>query len=100
MQAPNDNSTAKGLRGWWASPPRAGLRRIISPWEYRHLRAFARVRIASAVLLSILGLTTLSLGGSDAKTYWFALVFLAAGAVHVAHAYWDLRIARSAAPGT
>ena len=30
MNAPNDNTTAKGLSGWWASPPRSGMRHIIS----------------------------------------------------------------------
>src|ERR1017187_1294305 len=44
MHAPNDNTAPKGLRGWWASPPRSGMQRIISPWEYRHLRAWAGVR--------------------------------------------------------
>ena len=38
MHAANDNTAAKGLRGWWLTPPRPGLRRLINPWEYRHLR--------------------------------------------------------------
>ena len=46
MNAPSDNTAAKGLRGWWASPPRTGIRRLIVPWEYRHLRAFGVMRIA------------------------------------------------------
>ena len=24
MRAPNDNTAAKGLRGWWLTPPRHG----------------------------------------------------------------------------
>ncbi len=28
MNAPNDN-TAKGLRGWWLTPPRTGMERLI-----------------------------------------------------------------------
>jgi uncharacterized membrane protein YdfJ with MMPL/SSD domain len=37
MHAPDDNTAPKGLRGWWASPPRSGMRRVISPWEYRRI---------------------------------------------------------------
>ena len=68
MNAPHDNTAPKGLRGWWASPPRSGMRRLISPWEYRHLRAWAGVRIAGAIGLAGLGVVTLSFGGSDWKT--------------------------------
>ena len=28
----------KGLRGWWLTPPRPGIYRLIAPWEDRHLR--------------------------------------------------------------
>ena len=49
MNAPNDNAAAKGLRGWWASPPRPGLHRLINPWEYRHLRVFGVTRMPVAV---------------------------------------------------
>ena len=35
MNAPNDNTKALGLRGWWLSPPRPGLHRLINPWEFR-----------------------------------------------------------------
>ena len=45
MNAPNDNTAAKGLRGWWQSPQRPGLQRLINPWEFRHLRAFGLTRI-------------------------------------------------------
>ena len=31
MNAPNDNTAAKGLRGWWRSPPRTGMQRLIVP---------------------------------------------------------------------
>ena len=33
MNAHNDNTAAKGLRGWWLSPPRPGMQRIICPWD-------------------------------------------------------------------
>ena len=97
MNAPNDNTAPKGLRGWWASPPRAGMRRIISPWEYRHLRASASVRIAGGIVLAGLGVVTLSFGGNDWKTYGWTMAFLAAAAANLAFAYWELSIAGSAA---
>jgi hypothetical protein len=46
MRAPNDNTSAKGLRGWWLTPPRHGIRRPINPWAYHHLRAFGVTHIA------------------------------------------------------
>ena len=46
MRAPNDNTAAKGLRGWWLTPPRHGIRRLINPWAYGHLRAFGVTHIA------------------------------------------------------
>ncbi len=73
MDAQNYNTAPKGLRGWWASPPRSGMRRIISPWEYRHLRGWAGVRIASGIVLAGLG----------------------AAAAQFSFAYWELTIARS-----
>jgi hypothetical protein len=30
MNAANDNAARKGLRGWWASPPRPGMQRLIN----------------------------------------------------------------------
>ncbi len=87
--------THGGLRAWWATPPRTGMRRIISPWEYRHLRGWARVRILSGGVLITLGVVTLAFGGSDWKTYGWALVFFAAAAANWAFAWWELSIARS-----
>ncbi len=96
MNAPNDNTATKGLRGWWASPPRSGMRRIIIPWEYRHLRACASVRIVAGIVLAGLGAFTL-FGGSFAKlAVGWAAVFLAAAAADFAFAYWEISIARSA----
>ncbi len=97
MNASNDNTAPKGLRGWWTSPPRAGMRRISSPWEYRHLRASASVRIAGGIVLAGLGVVTLSFGGNDWKTYGWTMAFLAAAAANLAFAYWELSIAGSAA---
>jgi len=76
------------------------MRLIISPWEYRHLRAWARVRIASGIVLAGLGVVTLSFGGNDWKTYGWTMAFLAVAAASFAFAYWELRIARSEAART
>ena len=100
MHAPNNITPLKSLRRWWASPPRSGMRLVISPWEYRHLRGWARVRIASGTVLAILAFVTLSFGGSDWMTYEWTIAWLAAAAAHLAFAYWELSIARSTVAGT
>jgi len=99
MQGPNDNRAPKGLRGWWLSPPRSGLQRIIAPWEYRHLRGFARLRMTSAIVLACLCVLTLGFGGTDTKTYAWAFAFAGAGAAQLAVAAWELSILRSQAVG-
>lgn len=96
MNASND-TPSKGFRAWWRNPPRSGLQLIISPIEYRHLRGFGRLRIVAGIVLVALGLTTLSFGGTDAKTYAWTMFFLAVAAAALAHGFWDLRIARSTA---
>jgi hypothetical protein len=78
MDAPNEKNGPGGLRGWWKSSPRSGVQLIIAPWEYRHLRGWARVRIASGAVLVVLGLLTLGFGGTDWKTYGWAIGFVAA----------------------
>jgi hypothetical protein len=93
MYGQNDSTAPRGLRGWWASPPRSGMRRIISPLEYRHLRGFARLRIVSGGVLTGLGVVTLAFGGNDARTYGWASVFLAIAAANLAFACWELMIA-------
>lgn len=100
MNALKDNTAPKGLRGWWTSPPRSGMRRIIAPWEYRHLRAWAGVRIAFGIVLADLGVVTLSFGGDDRKTYAWTMVFLALAAAQFSFAFWEMTIARSASPRT
>ncbi len=97
MHASDNNTAPKGLRAWWKSPPRSGMRLLISPWEYRHLRAWAGVRIASGIVLFGLSVVTLSFGGNDGKTYGWTMAFLGVAAAHLAFAYWELSIARSAA---
>lgn len=97
MNGPKDNNARKGLRGWWMSPPRSGLRLIIHPWEYRHLRGFAQLHIGGGIVLACLAFVTLGFGGTDAKTYLWAMVFLIPGALHLAFGAWELSIARSQA---
>ena len=91
MNAPQDNTAARGLRGWWASPPRSGLRRSIVPWEYRHLRASGVTRIAGGSVAAAAGLVCLSYGA-----YGWAAFFLVLGALNLAGGYWYITIARSA----
>ena len=95
MYAQNDNTAPRGLRGWWANPPRSGMRRIIAPWEYRRLRAFARVRIAAGIVLVGLGAVTLFGGSFSAKAVGFAALFLVAAAASFSYAAWELAIVRS-----
>jgi hypothetical protein len=95
MNAPNGNTAPRGLRGWWASPPRSGMRRMLSPWEYRHLRSWAHVRIAGGIVLAGLGVVTLGFGGNDWKTYGWTAFWLVLAAAQFSFAYWELAIARS-----
>ena len=88
MDAPNDNTAPKGLRGWWASPPRTGMKRLISPWEYRHLRFSAGVRFASGIFQVGLGVLLLSYGA-----YGWAALFLVLGALNLAGGSWYITIA-------
>jgi hypothetical protein len=95
MYAQNDNTAPKGLRGWWASPPRSGLRRLIAPWEYRHLRAFGVTRIAGGSVAAAAGVVCLSYG-----VYGWAAFFLVLAALNLAGGYWYLTIVRSASART
>ena len=91
MNASNDNTAAEGLRGWWASPRRPGLHRLINPWEYRHLRAFGATRIAGGCVAAFAGVMCLSYGG-----YGWAAFFLVLAALNLAGGWWFITIARSA----
>ena len=102
MNAPNCNTVAKGLRGWWLSPPRSGMHRLISPWEYRHLGVSAVTRAAAGGFQLGIGLVLLSLGrqaGTDQerrKMYRLSAWFLVPAALNLAGGYWYVTIARSA----
>ena len=91
MNASNDNAAAKGLRGWWASPPRPGTQRLINPWEYRHLRAFGVTRIFGGSAAAAAGVICLSYG-----VYEWAAFFLVIGALNLGGGYWYLTVDRSA----
>ena len=91
MHALNDTTAPEGLRGWWASPPRPGMQRLINPWEYRHLRGFGVTRIAGGGVAAAAGVVCLSYG-----VYGWAAFFLVLGALNLAGGSWFLTIARSA----
>ena len=95
MNAPNDNTARKGLRGWWLSPPRPGMQRLINPWEYRHLRVFGVTRIVGGIVAAGIGAFILSY-----SAYGWAALFLVLGALNLAGGYWYLTIARSASART
>jgi len=99
MNAPNDNTAAKGpwarLCGWWLSPPRPGMHRLINPWEYRHLRGFGVTRIAGGSVAAGAGLICLAYG-----VYGWAAFFLVLGALNLAGGYWYLTVDRSASAQT
>ena len=95
MNAFNDNTAAKGLRGWWASPPRTGMRRLIYPFEYRHLRFFGAGRIAGGSAAAAAGVICLAYG-----VYGWAAFFLILGALNLVGGSWYLSIARSASART
>ena len=95
MNEPNDNTAAIGLRGWWASPPRSGMRRAINPWEYRHLRAFGATRIAGGSVAAAAGVVCLSYG-----VYGWAAFFLVLATLNLAGGYWYITIARSGSAQT
>jgi hypothetical protein len=95
MNAPNDNSLAKGLRGWWSTPPRPGLQRLIVPWEYRHLRPFGVAHSAGGSVAAGAGVVCLSYG-----IHGWAAFFLVLAALHLAGGYWYLTIDRSASART
>ena len=90
MNAPDDNTAAKGLRGWWASPPRQGKRRMINPWAYRHLRFFGTAHIAGGSVAATAGFICLSY-----RVYGWAAFFLVSAGLNLAGGSWYLTIARS-----
>jgi hypothetical protein len=68
---------------------RTGLRAIITPWGFRHLRFVAGIRFAAAIFLLIIGLHMASIG----QPGWAAFL-LFFSAVHVVWGSWQVSIAR------
>jgi hypothetical protein len=95
MDAPNDNTAPKGLRGWWLSPPRPGMQRLIIPWEYRHLRFYGVGRIAGGSVAAAAGVVCLSYG-----VYGWAAFFGVIAALNLAGGSWYITIDRSASART
>jgi hypothetical protein len=92
MNEPNDNTAATGLRGWWQSPPRTGMHRLINPWEYRHLLASGVTRLAGGTVAAGAGVVCLAYGA-----YGWAAFFLVLGALNLGGGCWYVAIARSPA---
>lgn len=95
MSVARVTNATKRLRGWWASPPRPGIQRLIAPWEYRHLSGFGVTRVAGGSVAAAVGVVCLAYGG-----YGWAAFFLILGALSLAAGFWEITIARSAPPGT
>ena len=85
----------KGPRGWWLTPPRHGIYRVIPPWEYRHLRFAGVTRIAGGIVAATAGVICLAY-----SVYGWAAFFLVLGALNLAGGSWYLTIARSASART
>jgi hypothetical protein len=66
------------------------MRRLIWPYEYRHLRFFGAGRIAGGSVAAAAGLICLSYG-----VYGWAAFFLVIGALNLAGGSWYLSIAHS-----
>jgi hypothetical protein len=96
MDAPDSDTT----------PSRSVMRRLITPWEYRHLDAVAGVRFAAGGFHLGIGVVLLSLGhraGTDRerrKCYGWAAWFLVMAALLFSGGYLDLTVARSGPPRT
>jgi hypothetical protein len=80
----------KGPRGWWASPPRPGIYRLIAPWAYRHLRFYGVGHIAGGAVAATAGVICLSYGVNR-----WAAFFLVPAALNLAGGCWYLTLARS-----
>ena len=85
MNAQNDNTT----------PPRTGMRRLLRPVQYRHLRGFGLAHIAGGSAQAAAGLACLSY-----SVYGWAAFFLVLAALNLAGGSWYLTIARSASART
>jgi hypothetical protein len=76
-------------------PSRSGMRRLISPWAFRHLRTVAGVRFAAGIFLVGLGGLLISRGA-----YGLAALPLAGAVANFMWGSWQLALARSVAHRT
>ena len=91
MNAATDNTAPRGLRGWWASPPRSGMQRLINPIAYRHLRFFGTAHMAGGAIQAAAGLICLAYGVPG-----WAAFFLLIAMLNLGGGFWYLSIDRSA----
>jgi hypothetical protein len=77
------------LRGWWASPPRSGVSRLIAPYEYRHLRFFGGLHMAGGSLAAVACAICLAYG-----VFGWAAFFGVIAALNLAGGYWFITMAR------
>jgi len=89
-----------------ARPPRSVLRRLIRPWEYRHLHAVMSVRFASGGFQLGVGLCLLGLGSKAEtiaerrKLYRLSAWFLVPAVLNLLGGVIDLTVADAARPST
>jgi hypothetical protein len=92
MHAPDDTAT----------PARSGIRRLVTPWEYRHRQAVGGVRLAAGGFQSGVGAVLLSLGlkaetaRERRKCFGWAAWFLVFGVLNVFGGGLDLAAGRDA----
>jgi hypothetical protein len=67
------------------------MHRLISPWEYRHLRVFGVTRLAGGSVAAAAGVVCLFYGA-----YGWAAFFLVVASLNLAGGCWYLAIARAA----
>jgi hypothetical protein len=84
-------NTSKGLRGWWLTPPRPGIYRVIPPWVYRHLRFFGGAAMTGGLVAAAAGFICLSY-----SVYGWAAFFLVIAALAIGGGFWYLTIGRAA----
>lgn len=96
MHAPDDRTT----------PSRFAMRRLIRPWERRHLPAALAIRFAAGGFQLGVGLVLLSLGQKAEtdqgrrKCYKWSAWFLVNAALQFLGGFMDLKVTRSAPPPT
>jgi hypothetical protein len=87
-------------------PARSGLRRLISPWEYRHVHGVMAARFAAGGFQLAIGLVLISLGrkadtaSERRKMFRLAAWFLVPAVGSFLGGLLDLSVARDTPPRT